>query len=318
MNIHVLLTTFESVALLLGIGAFGLWIISRRVLPQEALGTLSILALDISLPSLVFVNILENFNPSAFPEWWLLPVWWAGFTVFLAGLTALSAWFAKRDTRREFAVSLFFQNALFFPLAILMGLFGQDSTYIVQLFFFMLLFPSLLFSTAHLFFGISKTSFEWSKIFNKILLATILATVLRLTGTSAIIPGFVVSALSMIGDMTIPLLLMILGGNIYVDFKNKGSFYPGEVGKFVLIKNFIFPLIALAILVCIRPSYHIALLIILQSAVPPITAIPILTERANGNREIVNQFMFSSFAVSLVSIPLIMSLFGIYFPLPSP
>lgn len=318
MNIGVLLTTFESVALLLGIGAFGLWVISRRILPQEALGTLSILALDICLPSLVFVNILENFNPSAYPGWWLLPVWWAGFTLFQGALTALLSRIAQRKTRREFAVSLFFQNALFFPLAILMGLFGPDSTFIVQLFFFMLLFPSLLFSTAHLFFGISAASLEWSKIFNKILAATILATTLRLTGTSAIIPGFVVSALSMIGDMAIPLLLMILGGNIYVDFKNKGQLYPIEVGKFVLVKNFLFPIIALAVLVAIRPPYHIALLIILQAAVPPITAIPILTERAGGDREVVNQFMFSSFAVSLVSIPLIIGLFGIFFQLPVP
>ncbi|ACV68482.1 AEC family transporter [Desulfohalobium retbaense] len=318
MSLSILLTTFESVALLLGIGAFGLWIISRRILPQEALGTLSILALDISLPSLVFVNILKNFKPAEFPGWWLLPVWWAGFTLFQGALTAVLAWVSQQETRREFAVSLFFQNALFFPLAILMGMFGQDSTYIVQLFFFMLLFPSLLFSTAHLFFGISQQTFAWSKIFNKILLATILATTLRLTGTEGIVPGFVVSALGMIGDMTIPLLLMILGGNIYVDFKHKGSLYPVEVGKFVLIKNFLFPAIALGVLALIQPPYHIALLIILQASVPPITAIPILTERAGGNREIVNQFMFSSFAVSLVSIPLMIGLFGMIFHLPAP
>jgi predicted permease len=122
----------------------------------------------------------------------------------------------------------------------------------------------------------------------------------------------------MIGDMTLPLLLLILGGNIYVDFKNKGRLYPWEVSKFVLIKNFIYPLITLCLLVTIRPPFHIALLIILQASVPPITAIPILTGRAGGNREIVNQFMFSSFAISLVSIPLMIGLFGHYFHLLPP
>jgi predicted permease len=52
---------------------------------------------------------------------------------------------------------------------------------------------------------------------------------------------------------------------------------------------------------------------LLEAAVPPVTAVPILAERAGGYREIVNQFMFSSFAVSLVSIPLIMALFGLFF-----
>ena len=313
VSAEVLVTTFESVALLLGVGALGLWIIGRRILPQEALSILSILALDIALPSLVFVNILVNFNPAEFQEWWHLPLWWAGLTIFLACLTACFSLLPKPGNRREFAVSLFFQNALFFPLAILTGMFGKDSPYIVHLFFFILLFPSLLFSTAHLFFGTAKKSFVLSKILNRVLLATIVATILRLSGTDAYIPAFVISALRMVGDMALPLLLLILGGNMYVDFKEQGKFYPTEAGKFILVKNFFFPLCVLAGLLALRPPYHVALLMILQAAVPPVTAVPILTERAGGNREIVNQFMFSSFTVSLISIPLVMSLFGYLF-----
>lgn len=313
VNLNVLVSTFESVALLLGVGALGLWIIGKRILPKEALSIMSILALDIALPSLVFVNILVNFKPSEFQTWWHLPLWWAGLTVSLGCLTAVFSLLSKPGHRREFAVSLFFQNALFFPLAILTGMFGKDSPYIVHLFFFILLFPSLLFSTAHLFFGKAQKSFVLGKILNRVLLATIAATILRLSGTDGFIPDFVISALRLIGDMALPLLLLILGGNIYVDFKEQGEFFPAEAGTFVLVKNFILPLCILAGLMALRPPYHVALLMTLQAAVPPVTAVPILTERAGGNREIVNQFMFSSFAVSLVSIPLIMTLFGLVF-----
>lgn len=316
MSLQILITTFESVALLLGVGVLGLWIISKRMLPQEALGTLSTLALDIALPSLVFVQIIENFKPSQFPGWWLLPVWWLGFTAWQGGLTVCFSRLARQNTRREFAVSLFFQNALFFPLAILSGMFGADSPYIVQLFFFILFFPSLLFSTAHLFFGQSQKALDWSKILNKVFLATIAAASLRLLGIEHFIPDFVISALDMIGGMALPLLLLILGGNLYVDFQGKGSLYPLEVGKFLLIKNFIFPVLTLCFLVLLRPPYHIALLILLEASVPPITAIPILTGREGGNRDIVNQFLFSSFAVSLISIPLMIGLFNLYFQSP--
>ena len=318
MDVHILITVFESVALLLGIGIVGLWVMSRRVLPQEAMGMLSTLALDITLPCLVFVNILSNFQPEEFPDWWLLPLYWGVFTLFQGGLTAAFSFFSKRETRREFAASLFYQNALFFPLAILGEMFGVDSPYVVQLFFFMLLFPSLLFSTAHLFFRKTQNSFNWSKIVNKVLLATILATSLRLFGGQALVPDFAVSALRLIGNMTLPLLFLILGGNIYIDFKAQGKMHPREVGKFVLVKNFLFPVASLLMLVLFRPPFHIALLVILEASVPPITAIPILTERAGGNREIVNQFMVASFAVSLVSIPLMMGLFSLYFVPPVP
>lgn len=312
MNIQVLISTFESVALLLVIGAMGLWIIGRRILPKDALGVLSILALDIALPSLIFVNILQNFRPSEFQDWWLLPVWWLGFTIFQACLTAFFSYFSKQESRREFATSLFFQNALFFPLAIMSGLFGPESSYIVDLFFFTMFFPSLLFGTAHIFFG-EAAVLDWRKLINKPLLATILAASIRLLDAEVLIPDFLISGLSMVGNMALPLLLLLLGGNLYIDFKEKGTLYPLECMKFVLVKNFLFPLVALAALLAIRPDYNIALLIIIQSAVPPVTAVPILTERSGGNRQIVNQFMFTSFLISLVSIPIIMGLWGLFF-----
>ena len=317
MNIQVLISTFESVALLLGIGAMGIWMSGRRILPQDALGVLSTLALDIALPSLIFVNILQNFKPAEFQGWWMLPVWWLGFTFFQACLTAFFSLFSKGENRREFAVSLFFQNALFFPLAIMTGLFGQDSSYIVDLFFFTMFFPSLLFGSAHIFFGKSG-ALDWRRIINKVFLATIAATSIRLVGAEGFIPEFIVSGLSMVGSMALPLLLLILGGNLLIDFKEKGTLYILESTKFVVIKNFLFPLASFAVLLIIRPDYNIALLIIMQSAVPPVTAVPILTERAGGNRQIVNQFMFISFIVSLISIPVIMGIFGVFFQPPEP
>jgi predicted permease len=54
---------------------------------------------------------------------------------------------------------------------------------------------------------------------------------------------------------------------------------------------------------------------ILQSAVPPITAVPLFVERFGGNRSLVNQFMFTSFIFSLVTIPCSIYLFRYFFPL---
>ena len=83
--------------------------------------------------------------------------------------------------------------------------------------------------------------------------------------------------------------------------------------KLCLIKNMVFPLIFLGVLLVLRPSYPIALLLLLQSAVPPVTAISIFTQRAGGNQSIVNQFLIASFVCSLVSIPLMVTLFSLFF-----
>jgi len=311
MNLFI--TTFESVIVLIGIGILGFFIIRKKIVPENALGILSPLALDIALPSLIFVSILTNFNPSESQDWWLLPLWWLVFTGIVAMLTFLFMFVSKKETRREFAISLFFQNGIFFPLAILTGMFGNISPYLVSLFIFTLFYPAFFFNTYHLFFKKKLNKFSWKRIFNPVLVATLIALLIRLLGFQNYVPGFIISILGMLGAMALPIIMLIIGGNIYIDFHNKGTFFIPEVAKFVIVKNIIFPLIFLLILVVIRPAYYIALLLLLQSAVPPVTSVSIFTQRAGGNHSIVNQFVVASFISSLISLPLMILLFSMIY-----
>ncbi len=306
--------TFQSVLLLLGIGVFGFLIVQRKVVAENALGALSNLALDLALPCLVFVNIVSSFSPQEIPDWWVLPLWWVVFTGLAALLTGMFMFVSKKTTRREFAMSLFLHNGLFFPLAILTGMFGASSPYIVSLFLFMIFYPAFLFNIYPFFFGKNERKINWRRIFNIVFISTILALVIRFADVQTYVPSIVLTILTMLGAMTVPLLMLVIGGSLSLDFQRKGKIYSGEIAKFVLIKNLLFPLIFLGVLLIIRPSYQIALLLILQSAVPPVTALPIFTKRVGGNESIVNQFLLASFIGSLVSIPLIISLFTMFFP----
>ena len=312
MNLFI--TTFESVAVLLGIGLIGFLIIGKRIVPGNILGLLSPLALEIALPSLIFVNIIQNFSPSDFPDWWHLPIWWGVFTLLSAVLTFIFMFVSQKKTRREFAISLFYQNGIFFPLAVLAGMFGDDSSYIVFLFLFTIFYAAFFFSTYHFFFKHKENNkLNWKKIIHPVLIATILAIIIRLGGIQDAVPDFVISIFALLGGMTLPLIMIILGGNIYIDFKKKGQLQIFEIAKFIIIKNFLFPMLFLSILIIIQPSYYIALIILLQSAVPPVTAVPLVTGRSGGDRPIVNQFIVGSFISSLVSIPVMIYLFEIFF-----
>lgn len=306
--------TFQSVVVLLGLGVFGFLIVQRKVVPENALLALSNLALDLALPSLVFVNIVSNFSPQETPDWWVLPLWWIVFTAFAAVLTGLLMFVSQKTTRREFAMSLFLHNGLFFPLAILTGMFGASSQYLVFLFLFMMIYPAFLFNIYPYFFETKEKKLNLKRIFNVVFLSTIIAIFIRLMAVEMYIPDAVLSILSMLGAMTVPLLMLVIGGNLSLTFQRKGKIYSGEIVKFVVTKNVVFPLIFLGIILVIRPSYHIALLLMLQSAVPPVTAITIFTKRVGGNESIVNQFLLVSFVCSLITIPVMMSLFTVFFP----
>ncbi|MBF0303281.1 MAG: AEC family transporter [Desulfamplus sp.] len=319
----VFFSIVQSVGVLIGLGLLGFCIIARRMMPGNALAFLSPLVLEIALPSLIFVSIVQNFTLEKFPNWWTVPLWWILFTIILLIITLLFALISKPETRSEFAISLFYQNGIFFPLAIISGLFGKDSIYLVTLFLFISFHPALFFTTYRFFFKDKSSSdpgsvkpIDWKKIIHPVLIMTLIALTIRLYGAQAMVPSFIVSGLSMLGAMALPLIMIILGGSIFVDFQKKGTFETIEVIKFVVVKNFLFPIVFLILLLIFRPSYSMALIIFLQSAVPPITAIPIVTERMGGNAAITNQFLVASYIALIISIPVVFSLFSKYFPAP--
>lgn len=322
---HVFNVTFQSVVALLVIGLIGFWIIKRHIIPEHILQFLAVLAIEIALPCIVFANIITQFSPSSSMSWWKYPLWWLVFSSTALVLSLVTMFVSARTTRREFAITLFFQNGLFFPFIIITGIFGPANPYIAVLFIFIAFHPSLFFSTSHLFFrrnmetdqgDMGKSRKRWGRIVNPVLISTVLAVSIKLSGTERHLPTFILTVFHMLGGMSLPLLMLILGGSLYVDFQSKGPIYFKEVVKFVLIKNFIFPAAFLAMLVFARPAYPVALILFLQSVVPPITGIPIQTRRHGGNVSITNQFILASFVFSILSIPLMFSLFTRYFPMP--
>jgi malate permease and related proteins len=319
---NVFLVTLQAVFALLGIGLLGFWIIGRRRVPADTLAFLSTLAIDIALPLLVLANLITDFSPQEYPNWWHMPLWWLGFTAVALGLSLSASFLVRKEVRGEFASSLFYQNGLFFPILIIKGVFGPANPYLVPLFLFMVLFPSMVFGTYTLFFGkrIQKERLNWRRIVNPVLVATIVGLAIGLAGVRDHIPGFLVIVVTMVGAIATPLFMLILGGNIYNDVVYKADnvrrWYTGEVVKFVLIKNILFPLVLLGLLLWLHPDFTIGLILMLQAAVPPITAIPILVERCGGNRRITSQFVVVSFLFSILSIPAFIYLFSRFFPLP--
>jgi malate permease and related proteins len=320
---EIFLITFQAVAALLGIGVLGFWIIGRRRVPANALGLLSSIAIDVALPCLIIANILIQFSPQKFPDWWRMPIWWVGFTVIALALTLLTSLISKKATRGEFQMSLFFQNGIFFPLIIIVGIYGSTSSYLVLLFLFIFLQASMVFST-YPFFIRKKTEgsqLSWKRVVNPVLVMTLIGLLLVFTGLKPYVPSFLLMILTLVGAMATPLFMLILGGNIYNDFMNKeaggAKLEIGEVIKFVVMKNLIFPLVILALLIWIRPDNFTAFLLVLQAAIPPITAIPIFTERQGGNRAITNQFIVASFFFSIISIPGMIFLFSRFFDMPA-
>ncbi len=305
----IFLTTFEAVAALLFIGIVGFCVISRKILPESAISILAVVTIDIALPALVFVNIITKFDPQAMPLWWQLPLYFFAFTAAAFALAKLLGVLMRPKHKGEFASSLFYQNAVFFPLAIIAGWSSGQSEMMVKLFFFTLFFAPVFFSTVPFFFYRGDAKVNKTRIFNPILISTILGIAMVFSGLNRFVPEFVEGSLLMVGMMATPLLMLIFGGSLYIDYRDKGRIEYKEVAKFVIAKNLIFPAVMIGVIALFRPAYDLAFLLLLQAAVPPITSLSVMAKRYNGNTGIINQFLFSSFIASMLTIPLFMMLF---------
>ncbi len=311
---NIFLSTLQAVGVLLGIGIVGFYILSRKIVPKSILKVLSPLVIDVGMPCFVFANILQNFNKDTISDWWQYPLWWVLFTILFLILTIVSLQFIKKKNRGDFGIALFYPNAVFVPIAVIAGLFGTNDPMMAKLFLFVIIYPAFFFNTFFYFF--KKNNLYQKKIkniFNPILVSTIIAMIVTLAGLQSKVPNFIIETCKLIGNISLPLIMIYIGGNIYVDFQNRQKIQVKELIVFLILKNLVFPFVVLALLIIIRPDPSVAFLILLLSAVPPITAIAIIGKEYNRNIALINQFLVSSFIFSIITIPVFVYIFNYYF-----
>ncbi len=299
----------QSVVILFGLGAVGFAVVARKTVPEQTFATLVPFALDIALPSLVLVEIAEKLDPQANPNWHLFPFWMVGFYGVSFAFAWLTSHWAKPENRRDFIGSLLYHNAIFFPLVIIKGSYGHASNLVPLLFLLTMVSPPLVFSTYPLIWGKRGQPIAWSKIINPVLIAAGIGLALKLSGAVPHVPAPVKSIMVMLAGLAIPLLMLIMGGNVYVDFRKKLGFAYGELGKYLLLKLLVFPMVVLGLLLLLRPDSDLAFLLFLQSAVPALSAVPIFAERCGGNRHLCNQLLVGGFIASVVTLPIMLRVF---------
>jgi malate permease and related proteins len=308
-------TAFGAVAAVFMMMAVG-WILGRRgTWSEETDRKLSSLALDVAFPCLLLSVLLRQFDPVAHTDWWRWPAAWLVFTAVTLGPALLLARAVRPAYRREFALSLFYPNALFLPIPLIRQMYGPASPVLVDLILFTMLFSAVFFSTSGWFYRPIRDPAGPPIRLHPALWATALAILLRVTRADAFIPEFAVSGLEQIGQISIPLIMMTIGSRLGREFLATRQVYWREILIFVAVKNVLWPLLALAVLAAWRPSARLGFMIFLQCAMPPVSATPAISARMNGNPRLAGQLLLASFGVSVATLPPALYMFRTLFAL---
>jgi predicted permease len=293
------------------LGGLGYVLVNKKMLSHEGLDALSRLVIQIIFPALIFAQMLKNFKFNLYPNWWIFPL--VSLVITVAGL--ILGWlllkFLRLKTHKlQFLSLVAFQNSGYLPLAMAAAIFtGQQASDIfIFIFLFLLGFDLVAWSLGIYMLTYEKqVKFKLRSVFSPPVIANLTSLVLIALGLNKFIPDVLFKPLSMVGNCTLPLAMLVVGGNVALvqlkDIDRKTTFI------FLLGKLIILPAIGLVIVLKLALPYLLGFLIVMQLAMPSATSLSVIIRRFNKEDALISQGIFFSHIVSLFTIPLFLSLY---------
>ena len=317
MFLKLMLVSFHGITEVFLLGIICYIIVAGIKQSSSFLDFLKKMVIRISLPCLVFSNMITKFNPAEIEYWWIFPLLAVAIN---AGGALLAGGYVLIDRtvkcRGEFMALVAFQNGIFLPLAFAPILFGPDKlpVFLNLLFLFNLLNIPIFFTMA--VWMVNSTAgigFRLKDAFSSPIIATLLSFVLVLTKWSIYVPEFVLRPLETLGSLSTPLSMLFVGGIIVI---NLPKARPGdwlEPIKIAGLKCFIFPLLVSLLVFVIRPPMHVALFMVLQSVMPSASLTALIAPNNSHSQKTIAGAIVLTSIISIITIPLFMGIYGMFY-----
>ena len=293
------------------LGALGYLLVKKNLLSHPGLDALSRLVIQVVFPALIITQLLRNFNFTLFPNWWIFPLISLLITATGLAFGVLLIKFLKlKINKLQFLSLVGFQNSGYLPLALAAAIFsGQNlSNIFIYIFLFLLGFDLVAWSLGIYLLTYEKESkFKLTHIFSPPVIASLSTLIFIALGLDRTIPDLLIKPVEMIGNCTLPLALIVVGGNIalvqlkYIDLK--------PLSFFLVSKLIILPLFGLWIVLKLSLTPLLGFLIIMQLAMPSATSLSVIVRRYNREDALISQGIFFSHLLSLITIPLFLGLY---------
>lgn len=293
------------------LGAVGFLLVKSGILKKDALHFLSRLVVEVTLPAMIFCQLIKDFSFSVYSNWWLFPLLSLAITFvgFLCG--ALFSVFIKGSQRKIQFLSLSaFQNAAYLPLVLVAALLsGADlDKALVYLFLFLLGFNAVIWSFGVYMLTFTKSKkFQLNSLFSPPVIAIIASLFFVYIGLNKLIPAFVIKPFKMIGDCTVPLAMFIVAGSLaeiklkHID--KKAAFLT------VLSKLILLPLLGLFFILKLNVDCLLGMMIIMQLAMPPATSLSVIMMHHKKEDLLISQGVFIGHIVSIITVPVFLTLY---------
>ena len=282
-----------------GVGAFARW---RGYLKPESLGSLSRFTIDILMSMMVFEAVSSGLRGQ---PWELVLVPPAiGFFMTLAGfLAGYPCALLLRDKSAERKSSFLHlcavNNFLFLPLIIVSEIWGEEHIAL-------LLLISIGFTVGQWTIGIMPFGGmkDWRTVLKKLCNPNLVAALLGITVAvnNIPVPELIGQTVSMLGDITVPLMLVIIGAAL-PDGCRKIAGSGADLALYTLCRLIVIPLILIGILKLLPLDTAIYETAMIVAMMPGSSAAVLIVRNYGGDHDFAGGAIVISTIVSLATIP---------------
>ena len=311
MVIFSALGSVFSIAIMVTIGYY---LTAKKWFDSKVAGLFSKLVVNLSLPLLMFYNLVSNFDRSKLShlaKGLIIPFLSIGICYFIGVLVA-KALNIDEKRRGTFESMFFASNAIFIGLPVNLALFGDDSVPYVLLYYI----ANTLFFWSLGAYCISKDGMEKGKvkmfsfdtvkrIFSPPLFGFMGAIIIILL--NIYIPKFVLDSCMYIGNLTTPLSMFYIGITMYYvkfsEIKLNKDVFGVFLGRFIVS-----PLVVFLLAFYFPVDPLMKNVFIIQSAMPVVTSTAIVARIYNADNKYAAVMTVVTTIASIFFIPVYMVL----------
>lgn len=301
------LIVFRQIIILFLIIGVGYYASKKGIIDEKMNKGLSDFIVRITLPLLILSSFKGNYSPdmmSTIIKILIFTVLIFIFSIIISNLLNI------KISRGKKSVAVFtgiFSNCGFIGFSILNIVYGQKGILYASIF-------NLVYNLFVWTFGIrifvKKTD---ENILKKVLVNPNIISVfigLILIVFSISIPSILESFCTAVGGMTTPLSMIVIG-SILTQVEIKKIFKDLSLYYISLLRLLIIPLLIYLILTLLKVDSLVKSIIVISEAMPAATLCPILAQSYGGNVKYASQAVFITTLVSIITIPLVITLLKI-------
>ena len=298
------------------LAAIGYLLVKKRFLESAGLDAISNLVMNVTLPALIFCQLIRDFSFQAYPDWWIFPL--LSILVTLIGLVTgfLFLPLIKGEQHKLQFLSLSgFQNSGYLPLALIAALLTRPDLNVMFIYLFLFLagFNLVMFSVGvHILNFYKERRFNWPDLLSVPVTATLFSLVIIFLGLNKFVPDAVIKPLRMLGDSTLALAMLVVGGNLAeINLKNINK---KAISLLILAKMIILPAIGLAIIIIFKIPKLMSLLILIQLAMPSAVTLSVILRSYKKDDLLVSQGILLTHIASIITVPLFLIIYLLMTP----